>query len=106
MTEKAVGLTAVLVEARNIVNQIGDLYSEKIKSKNWIPVRQSTNDELDLFVAKILVSSGSDIRNAAFEEAALIAERDLCALKDCGNRGCIEARKTAKLLRDEKDIPQ
>ncbi|MFF7293193.1 hypothetical protein ACFY9N_11745 [Microbacterium sp. NPDC008134] len=40
--------------ARNIVNQIGDLYAERIPSPDWVPVRQRTNDELDAFVARLI----------------------------------------------------
>lgn len=40
--------------ARNIVNQLGDLYHERIPSKNWVRVRQQTNDMAESFVAKII----------------------------------------------------
>ena len=47
--DKAVGL------ARNIINQIADLYSEKILSDHWARVRQATNDLLDDFVAGLIL---------------------------------------------------
>jgi hypothetical protein len=43
-----------LFEARNIVNQLADLYSERIPSSEWIKVRQSTNDMADQFVLRVM----------------------------------------------------
>ena len=40
--------------ARNIINQIGDLWYEQIPSEKWVPVRQATNDQLDIWVAGLL----------------------------------------------------
>jgi hypothetical protein len=40
--------------ARNIVNQLGDLYYERIPSKHWVRVRQQTNDMAERFVVKII----------------------------------------------------
>jgi len=47
-------MTSSLDLARNIVNQIADLYSEKIPSVLWVEVRQDTNDELDQFVKRLI----------------------------------------------------
>ena len=44
----------ILAVARNIVNQIGDLWAEKIPSEKWVPVRQATNDRLDEFTAGLI----------------------------------------------------
>lgn len=44
----------VLAIARNIVNQLGDLWSERIPSEKWVSVRQATNDEADQFVAALI----------------------------------------------------
>lgn len=41
--------------ARNIINQIGDLYYERIPSPDWVKVRQDTNDELDVFVSGLII---------------------------------------------------
>jgi hypothetical protein len=46
--------------ARNIINQIGDLYYEEIPSDRWVAVRQSTNARLDQFVASLLPVDQSD----------------------------------------------
>jgi hypothetical protein len=43
-----------LAIARNIVNQIGDVYAEHIPSPEWVPVRQQTNDKLDAFAALLI----------------------------------------------------
>lgn len=47
-------------KAMNIVNQIGDLYSEMIPSEDWVRVRQATNDRLDAFVTDILLDTPDD----------------------------------------------
>ncbi|WP_217181587.1 hypothetical protein [Streptomyces sp. AC495_CC817] len=52
-----------LAVARNIINQIGDIYHERIPSPDWVKTRQETNDELDTFVASL-------IRNAIEAESA------------------------------------
>lgn len=44
----------LLFLARNIINQIGDLWHERIPSPLWIPVRQDTNDRLDTWVTSLL----------------------------------------------------
>ena len=40
--------------AKNIINQLGDLWSERIPSPEWVPMRQSTNDPLDVFVTELI----------------------------------------------------
>lgn len=62
-------MTDDLFVARNIINQIGDLWSEKIPSDLWVPVRQATNDELDTFVLK-LIRSAESITPERIERAA------------------------------------
>lgn len=42
--------------AYNIINQLGDLWSDLIPSPDWVAVRQSTNDQADKFVAEIIRS--------------------------------------------------
>lgn len=49
--------------ARNIINQIGDLWAEHMPSEQWVPVRQATNDQLDTWVSSLV-------------RAALVAERE------------------------------
>jgi hypothetical protein len=51
-----------LSKARNIINQIGDLWAEKMPDERWVAMRQATNDELDVWVAEFF--------------RALVAERD------------------------------
>jgi len=46
--------------ARNIINQIGDLWHERIPSPLWVPVRQATNDQLDRWVTSLLRSALGD----------------------------------------------
>jgi hypothetical protein len=41
--------------ARNIVNQVADLYHESIPSGRWVKVRQETNDMLDDWVSSLLL---------------------------------------------------
>lgn len=48
------GQRAAIDIARNIINQIGDLWAERIPSEDWVKVRQSTNDELDAFAARLI----------------------------------------------------
>jgi hypothetical protein len=64
--------------AQNIINQIGDLWHERIPSPLWVPVRQSTNDELDAWVSGLLrealavarVSTDAEAKASALEEAS------------------------------------
>jgi hypothetical protein len=46
----------VLAVARNIVNQLGDLWSERIPSPEWVKVRQETNDLADEFVIRLIAT--------------------------------------------------
>lgn len=46
----------VLAVARNIVNQLGDLWSERIPSPEWVKVRQETNDRADEFVLRLIAT--------------------------------------------------
>lgn len=46
-----------MATARNIVNQIGDLYHERIPSPDWVRVRQETNDEVDAFVTNLILGA-------------------------------------------------
>lgn len=88
--------------ARNIINQIGDIYSERIPSDQWVPVRQETNDLLDEFVAGLLASRDEEIRfkvllhlagglnlmkagykgNAVWRWVSDVVERDLAPMKE------------------------
>lgn len=45
---------AELAIARNIINQIADVYSDQILHPYWVEVRQRTNDRLDVFVTGLL----------------------------------------------------
>lgn len=47
--------------AFNIINQIGDEYSSRIPSDQWVPVRQRTNDMLDSFVVDLLEKYRDDL---------------------------------------------
>jgi hypothetical protein len=61
---------AALAVARNIVNQIGDVWHELIPSAEWVRVRQETNDECDKFVASLLAAHAARARAAALRSAA------------------------------------
>lgn len=73
-----------LAIARNIVNQLGDHFSELIPSTAWVSVRQSTNDELDAFVAGLIARR---IRELEAEQAA----------RDAGIRASVLGEVVAEL---------
>jgi len=67
--------------ARNIINQIGDLWAEHIPSEQWVPVRQATNDQLDTWVSSLVRAALAAERERAdradllYREAMGIAQR-------------------------------
>jgi hypothetical protein len=65
-----------LAVARNIVNQIGDFWAERIPSAEWVPVQQQTNDELDAFAARLI----RGVQAKTLREAAEALEGSSAAL--------------------------
>jgi len=63
----------VLAIARNIVNQIGELYYERISSPDWVRVRQETNDELDAFAARLILGFLRAVQGEPSDAAVLAA---------------------------------
>ena len=57
--------------ASNIVNQLPDMYTERIPSDKWIEVRQATNDMADEFVLGILENVREQGWNDALDAAYL-----------------------------------
>ena len=94
--------TDEMAVARNIVNQIGDLYAERIPSPDWVPVRQATNDELDAFTARLIrgVRTGT-LREAAVALDATAADLDPSRPVDLAYINC--TRIDAQHLRDHAD---
>lgn len=60
--------------AQNIINQIGDLYSEAIPSDEWVPVRQASNDVLDAWVTELLEKRALTIAAQVIRQKAKGAE--------------------------------
>lgn len=62
--------------ARNIINQIGDLWSEQIPSPLWVPVRQATNDQLDTWISGLLRDALAATSDTVPREEALRQMRE------------------------------
>lgn len=78
-----------LALARNIVNQIGDLLSERVPSDEWVKARQETNDELDLWVSNLIADRLQVAREASRAEGYAAGSRSMKAaarqlLEDAG----------------------
>lgn len=90
-----------LAIARNIVNQIGDVYHERIPSPDWVQVRQETNDELDAFTARLIAGFRRTVQPErpsfdAFGEPRNRAAQELQARGDSSDDERAEAERVQK----------
>lgn len=74
--------------ARNIINQIADVYHERIRSPNWVKVRQETNDELDAFAAKLVESYQPVQISDEMVEAVIAARKEHPLVSESGTWKC------------------
>lgn len=72
---------AEIAAARNIVNQIGDLFHDRIPSGKWVRVRQETNDQLDAFVAGIIRKQKAEAWGEGFDAGHYVNAEES---RDCG----------------------
>lgn len=71
-----------LMLARNIVNQLGELWCERILSAEWVHVRQATNDLADEFVSGLIHKHTQGVFEAGRREGAETTTQEIAVWLD------------------------